>query len=77
MKSYDNLSNINWENLVSLNYRGNQCFVTVSYAWWRSEQYVVVLWNIRTFPPPTHPGHLTFKNPSKSCDKPLRQNPTG
>ena len=36
-----------------------------------------VFWNIRTFPPPTHPGHLTLKNPSKSCDKPLRPNPTG
>ncbi len=35
-----------------------------------------VLWNIRTFPPPNHPGHLILKNPSKSCDKPLRPNPT-
>ena len=51
--------------------------VAVAYAWWRGEQYVTVFWNIRTFPPPTHPGDLTLKNPSKSCDKPLRPNPTG
>ncbi len=51
--------------------------VAVSYAWWRGEQYVYCFLEHPHFPPTTHPGDLTLKNPSKSCDKPLRPNPTG
>ncbi len=52
IKSYDNLYNINWENWVFFNYRGDQFIALwpfLTRGGVASNMYTV-LWNIHTFP---------------------------